>query len=58
MRKYRIYAIYKGDNFIFEGTAKECANYLGVKEKTIHFYNTPSNKKRNKKSRTIAIIIE
>lgn len=58
MKKYKIYAIYKGDKFIFEGTAKECANHLGVKEKTIYFYNTPSNKKRNKKSRTIAIIIE
>ena len=26
-----IYAVYKGENFLFEGTAKECAEHFNVK---------------------------
>lgn len=42
----KIYAVYKGEEMIASGTAKECAEKLGVKVKTIHHYNTPSYKKR------------
>lgn len=41
-----IYAIYKGEENLFDGTAKECAEYLGVSINTIHFWNTRTYKKR------------
>lgn len=40
------YALYKGDKYLFGGTIKELAKYLGVKEKTIRFYSTPCYLKR------------
>lgn len=58
MRKKNIYAIYKGEDFLFEGTTEECAEHFGVKEKTIWFWNTPANKRLDRKSRKIAIVIE
>lgn len=58
MRKKRIYAIYKGEDFLFEGTAKECAEHFKVKKETVWFWNSEVNKRRNKKVRKIAIVIE
>lgn len=58
MRKKNIYAIYKGENFLFEGTAKECVEHFGVKEKTVWFWNAPANKRLDRKNRKIAIVIE
>lgn len=58
MRRKNNYAIYKGENFLFEGTAKECAEYFGIKEETVWWLSTPSNLKRNKNNRIIAIKIE
>ena len=40
------YALYKGDELIIIGTIKEIADYLGIKEDSVRFYNTPSYKKR------------
>lgn len=57
-RKRTIYAIYKGDKFICEGTAKECAEKLGIKEKTIWFMSSPACLKRDKGNRRIAILVE
>ena len=62
-----IYAIYKDEKFLFEGTAKECAKYMEVKEETIRFWNSPAYKRRisgltkklkRKRNCTLAIIIE
>lgn len=50
------YAIYKGDNFLFMGTKKECSDYLNVKENTISFYNTPTYQKKNKSGNRIIVI--
>lgn len=58
MRKKNIYAIYKGEDFLFEGTAAECAEHFGFKKETIWWLSTPSNLKRNKNNRIIAIKIE
>lgn len=58
MRKKKIYAIYKGEKFLFEGTAKECAEYFGIKEETVWWLATPSNLKRDKRDRMIAIKLE
>lgn len=45
------YALYKGEELLIIGTIKEIAKYLGVTEKTVFFYQTPSYLKRNSKSR-------
>ena len=51
MCKRKIYAIYKGDEFLCEGTARECAEFLGVKQKWKKCKNPCSNgKKRVDKS--------
>lgn len=54
----KVYAIYKGEKFLFEGTAKECAEHFGIKKETIWWLATPSNHKRDKKGRMIAIKLE
>lgn len=46
MTRPKEYAVYKGDEFLCWGTAKECAKRLGVTPNTIHFYNTPSYRRR------------
>lgn len=59
--KENIYAIYKGDEFIFMGTAKECGEYLGVKPESIRFRTTPAYQRRVKniyEQRTIVIKVE
>lgn len=43
-----IYTIYKGDEFLDLGTAKELAEKFNVKEKTIHYWSTPTQRKRVK----------
>jgi len=54
----KIYAIYKGDEFLFMGTRKECASYLNVNLRTITFYTSPTYKKRCKNyGDTIVVII-
>lgn len=42
----REFAVYKGDEFICMGTAKECAAVLNVQPKTISWLTTPTAKKR------------
>jgi hypothetical protein len=39
------YAVYKGEEFIYVGTAKECAERLGVKPETIYSYASPRYQK-------------
>lgn len=54
----REYAIYKGDEFITIGTAKECAKELGVKSETIRWLSTPAAKKRQGKNSLIVVKME
>jgi hypothetical protein len=46
MKKKYIYALYKGDKFITEGTKEEIAKVQGCKVKTISFLGTNVYKKR------------
>ena len=48
MAKYRYqeYALYKGDKFIYAGTAKEIAEKANIKPKTIQWMSTPAYKNR------------
>jgi len=52
-----VYAVYKGDQFIDEGTKEELANRFGVTVKTVGFWVTPRNAKRDRGNRKIAINI-
>ena len=42
----RIYALYKGDKWLLDGTKKELADYLKVKIRTIDFYMSKTYEKR------------
>ena len=44
--KLKEYAVYKGENLVCIGTAKECAAEMGVLPETIKFYTTPTYQKR------------
>lgn len=52
------YAIYKGDSLICIGTAKECSEQLGITRKSIYWLASPTNHKRAKGNRKIAIKLE
>lgn len=57
MSKENIYAAYKGDEFIDLGTKKELAKKLNIKPSSIHFYTTPTYRKRRENSPNSLIII-
>ncbi|MEE3344286.1 MAG: hypothetical protein VZS44_09370 [Bacilli bacterium] len=58
MRKKKIYALYKGDEWITDGTKEELAEYLNVKIRTIDFYTTPVWRKRTKDNAYIVVKLE
>lgn len=55
-----IYALYKGEEFITEGTIKEIAKHQGIKPKSVEFYARPAYKRRikNKNKSYQLILIE
>lgn len=53
-----IYAVYKGDEYITEGTKEELAEKLNVKLETISFMASPTMQKRDKGNRTRVFLIE
>lgn len=53
-----MYALYKGDNILTIGSIRELALYLGVTERTIRFYSTPTYKKRTKEGYLVIKIEE
>ena len=46
MRDSAFYTVYKGDEIICTGSARECAEALGVKVKTIYFHASKALKRR------------
>lgn len=42
----RIYAAYRGDKYIGEGTLREIAAMTGLKVETVIWYTTPAGKRR------------
>lgn len=47
-RHYRNYAVYKKDELLFIGTAKECAAHFKVSERTVVYWATPTCHKKSK----------
>ena len=58
MKKPKIYALYKGDEFIDLGTKKYLAEKLGVDERSIGFYMTPAYQRRHDYKGWVVIRIE
>jgi hypothetical protein len=59
MASKAIFAAYKGDRFIAEGTSRELAKALGVKIETIYFYRSPAYARRGSgKNRMVVIRVE
>ena len=56
-RKLKIYALYKGDQYIAAGTADELAQELDVKATTIRYYATKTWRDQSKGNRLEAIEI-
>lgn len=54
----QIYAAYRGDENVADGTAEELASKLGVKPKTIRKWATPSYQKRNKGQRLVVVKLD
>lgn len=55
-RKYIVYALYKGDEYIAQGTLDELSNKTGLKKETLRFYESPVYKRRNKKGNNKVLI--
>lgn len=57
-RKIQEYALYKGEEFLCMGTAREIAEEMGIKKTTVYFYLSPSYKKRMKKNGKVLIRLD
>lgn len=49
-------ALYKGDELIGIGSAKELADLMGVSESSIRFYGSPSYQKRTNSARSRRLV--
>ncbi|MBR6268532.1 MAG: hypothetical protein IKR28_09405 [Selenomonadaceae bacterium] len=52
MKDNRIFALYKGDKYLMDGTISEIAEARGCKKETIRFLNSPAYRRRAAKSET------
>jgi hypothetical protein len=52
------YAIYRGDNFVYVGTSRECADFLKVDVKTLRHYASPAYKRRVEKRKKSKAAVE
>lgn len=44
--KSRIYALYKGDKYVCDGTLGELSKVTGLKPETLYFYSMPTYRRR------------
>ena len=58
MVRKNVYALYDGERNVWDGTVGEIAQKVGVREKTIMFYLTPSYKKRSGAKKTLVLLEE
>lgn len=52
------YALYKGDEYLYDGSLLQLAIKRNVKLRTIQFYLTPTYKKRTRKSKNAIVLVE
>lgn len=58
MSTQQLFALYRGDEFVDVGTARELAERQGVKPSTISFMASPAYRKRAKGDRLLAYRLE
>lgn len=56
MARRQIYAVYKGEENLGDGTAEELAEKLGVQANTIRSMSTPRFHRRNKSGKRLVVI--
>lgn len=56
--KAGVYVIYRGEELVAIGTVAELARELGIKEESVRYLRTPSNKKRDKGNRMVLYPLE
>lgn len=54
----KIYALYKGEKLLADGTLLQIAHKMGVKLRTIKFYKTPTYKKRRANGKNFRELVE
>lgn len=52
------YALYKGDEYLFDGSLLQLAIKRNVKLRTMQFYLTPTYQKRRKNSKNAIVLVE
>ena len=57
MKAEKEYYLYKGDEVIATGTAKEIAKKLGISESTVRFYKNPSYFKRRENGKNYRVLV-
>lgn len=57
-KKSKIYALYKGDEELAEGTLEALIKRFNVKKKTLLFYQSPTYAKRGKNNRRVLVRVE
>lgn len=57
MSEPQIYGLYRGDEFLDVGTAKEIEERTGISRNTIKFYATPAGRKRAEKRENSLVVV-
>lgn len=57
-KRRQIYAVYRGDENLGDGTAEELARKLNINAKTIYSLGTTAQRKRNKGKRLVVIKLD
>lgn len=58
MSKQSLFALYRGDEFIDVGTARELSEKHSISTQSIYWMATPANHKRDRGNRLLAIRLE
>ena len=55
--RHKIYALYKGEELLADGTLSEIAKKMGIKANSVLFYRSPTYQQRAKKVRNRRILV-
>ena len=58
--KNKIYALYKGEKLLADGTASEIAEKLGITVRSVHYYGMPAYQRKAKhvKNRRVLVCLD
>ena len=55
--KHKIYALYKGETLLADGTTKEIAEKMGITVRSVLYYRTPAYQRRAKTVRNRRMLV-